>query len=124
MMNTNLLNDHVGQLIREQRTALGYTQRALGEALGISSQQVQKYESGKDALNLERLYQISNALSVSPEIFFSSFTLKVSNDDVKRSGDFEASNRECLELMRNFKCLKNKALRQSILDILRSINRL
>lgn len=58
------INVHVGSRVRALRISQGKTQVALGEALGLTNQQVQKYEKGANSLNLERLWLISRYLDV------------------------------------------------------------
>ena len=61
---------HVGQKMRARRIFLGMSQTDLGEALGITFQQVQKYEKGESRPTVSRMQQISDALGVSPLYFF------------------------------------------------------
>lgn len=66
----NPVDVHVGALIKMRRIALGMTQANLGEHLGITFQQVQKYERGQNRLGASRLFDMSRALSVPVEFFF------------------------------------------------------
>jgi len=61
---------HVGQRIRQRRTQLGLSQTALGQALGVTFQQVQKYEKGVNRVGSSRLAQIAEVLQVPIESFF------------------------------------------------------
>lgn len=56
----------IGQALRALRTVKGVSQTALGEALGITFQQIQKYESGKNRLSVSSLIRVCKALSVAP----------------------------------------------------------
>jgi transcriptional regulator with XRE-family HTH domain len=56
---------YIGARIRDQRPAVGLSQAALGEKLGVSFQQVQKYERGKNRVTEARLFEICEALNVS-----------------------------------------------------------
>lgn len=60
----------VGKRVRERRQALGVSQESLAEALGVSFQQVQKYENGKNRVSASRLYEIAAALDTSISYFF------------------------------------------------------
>jgi transcriptional regulator with XRE-family HTH domain len=60
-----MLNKEIGSRIKKARTALGISQMKLAEAIGVSFQQVQKYESGANRVSLEKLKEISRALKVS-----------------------------------------------------------
>lgn len=64
------LYKHVGQRLKERRRVLNISQGRLAELLGISYQQVQKYESGQSQLSLSRLLQFSQLLNVGPEFFY------------------------------------------------------
>lgn len=61
---------HVGRRIRLRRTLLGLSQEKLGEALGITFQQVQKYERGANRVGASRLYDLASALDVPISFFF------------------------------------------------------
>ena len=69
--NINFIVDkHVGNRVRMQRQMVGLSQGALGEALGVTFQQVQKYENGKNRITAGRLQHISQILRVPPPFFF------------------------------------------------------
>jgi transcriptional regulator with XRE-family HTH domain len=78
---------HVGSRIRLRRTLLGMSQERLGEALGLTFQQVQKYETGVNRVSASRLFDLSRVLDVPIGFFF---------DDVP---DVVLSRRETLELV-------------------------
>src|ERR1700686_3247676 len=61
---------HVGTRVRERRMMLKMTQEILGEALGLTFQQVQKYEKGTNRISASRLHRISEILQVPVEFFF------------------------------------------------------
>src|SRR4051794_18225976 len=64
------VDKHVGSRVRMRRMMLGISQGKLGDALGLTFQQVQKYENGINRVGAGRLQQISQILQVSPEFFF------------------------------------------------------
>lgn len=73
MANTkspNPVDTHVGSRIRMRRLMLGMSQEKLGENLGITFQQVQKYEKGTNRVGASRLQAISDTLGVKPSFFF------------------------------------------------------
>ncbi len=61
---------HVGARVRMRRTLLGMTQTDLGDALGLTFQQVQKYERGTNRISASKLFKLSQVLEVSIEYFF------------------------------------------------------
>jgi transcriptional regulator with XRE-family HTH domain len=66
----NRVDKYVGGRIRMQRKTLGISQRKLAHALGVSFQQVQRYENGTDRIGAGRLQQLSQALRAPPAFFF------------------------------------------------------
>lgn len=75
---------HVGGMVRARRKQLGMSQQSLGEAVGITFQQVQKYERGTNRVSASKLFEIARTLNVSPSYFFNG--LDQSDDsDLSRS---------------------------------------
>src|ERR671924_1655073 len=66
----NPIDVHVGSRIRLRRTLLGMSQQKLGEAIGLTFQQVQKYERGANRVGSSRLYDLSRVLDVPVSYFF------------------------------------------------------
>lgn len=64
------VDGHVGALVRQRRLEVGMSQEKLGDAIGLTFQQVQKYEKGTNRIGSSRLMQIANALGVPPTYFF------------------------------------------------------
>nr|P15017.1 RecName: Full=Uncharacterized transcriptional regulator in ATPase CF(0) region; AltName: Full=URF4 [Rhodospirillum rubrum]AAA26459.1 pot. DNA-binding protein (URF4); putative [Rhodospirillum rubrum]CAA31250.1 ORF 4 (AA 1 - 108); homolog. to DNA-binding proteins [Rhodospirillum rubrum] len=62
---------HVGQRVRQRRTALILDQETLARRIGVSFQQIQKYERGRNRISASRLYDIAKALAVPIDYFFS-----------------------------------------------------
>ena len=100
---------HVGSRIRLRRTLLGMSQERLGEALGLTFQQVQKYERGVNRVSASRLFDLSHVLDVPIGFFF---------DDVP---DAVLSRRETLELVAAYYRILDPAVRQRVLDLIKSL---
>ena len=66
----NPIDKHVGSRVRMRRLMLGMSQEKLGDALGITFQQVQKYEKGTNRMGASRLQQISHILQIPVPFFF------------------------------------------------------
>jgi transcriptional regulator with XRE-family HTH domain len=66
----NFVDRHVGNRVRMRRLLVGISQEKLGELLGITFQQVQKYEKGSNRVSASRLYQISRVLGVPVQYFY------------------------------------------------------
>lgn len=104
---------YVGHRLRERRTLVGITQSGLGEAVGLTFQQIQKYERGLNRMGASRLYEFSRILGVSPGWFFEGYGEKLS---LKDNSDF--CRRETIEFVKSYqKCPENvrKKLRALIL---------
>lgn len=66
----SLIDKHIGSRVRSRRIMLGMSQEKLAEALGLTFQQIQKYEKGVNRVGASRLLQIAGILNVSIEFFF------------------------------------------------------
>lgn len=86
---------HVGRRIRIRRVLAGLSQTSLAEQLGITFQQLQKYESGANRTSASRLWDISQKLEVPVNWFF------VGIDDDEDREDQIRTKRETLEIVRN-----------------------
>ncbi|MBP02471.1 MAG: hypothetical protein CMM25_06655 [Rhodospirillaceae bacterium] len=73
----NLLDIHLGQRLKTQRQAQKLSQKELGVRIGVTFQQLQKYESGKNRISASRLYAISQILNCSISYFFMDFPAKM-----------------------------------------------
>lgn len=67
---TRAIDTHVGRQLRVLRASRGLTQENLSEKLGISYQQLHKYETGANSISASRLYELARLLGVSPDTFF------------------------------------------------------
>ena len=78
---------HVGGRVRLGRTMLGMSQVKLGEAIGLTFQQVQKYECGANRISASRLYYISKVLNVQISYFFEGIILTLKLITIRSSSD-------------------------------------
>ena len=87
MLDTpNPIDVHVGQTVRRIRKAKGVSQEALGDALGLTFQQVQKYENGANRVSASKLFQISRFLDVNVADFFDGLQTDVAPAPTSRQG--------------------------------------
>jgi transcriptional regulator with XRE-family HTH domain len=70
MSNPHVVDAHVGQRLRIRRNMLGITQGDLVDKIGLTFQQIQKYERGANRISASRLFEISRALDVPITFFF------------------------------------------------------
>src|ERR1041385_5585031 len=119
----NPIDRHVGSRVRMRRIMLGMSQERLGEALGLTFQQVQKYEKGTNRIGASRLQQIAHILQVPVAFFFEGGpSLSPHPDGMKEApspayvADFLATS-EGLALTRAFTRIKEPKLRRRIVDL-------
>src|SRR6188472_153713 len=123
----NSVDRHVGSRVRVRRLMLGMSQEKLGEALGLTFQQVQKYEKGTNRVGASRLQQISEILQVPVSFLFEGgpgATLSADGFSEASSpayvSDFLATS-EGLALTRAFTRISDSKLRRSIVDMVEHI---
>ncbi len=77
---------HVGARLRVRRTLLGMSQTMLGEAIGLTFQQIQKYEKGTNRISASRLYDLSRVLDVPIAYFFDDMSSEVAASSPAQGG--------------------------------------
>jgi transcriptional regulator with XRE-family HTH domain len=124
----NPIDKHVGSRVRMRRMMLSMSQEKLGDALGLTFQQVQKYEKGTNRIGASRLQQISNILQVPVSFFFEgapSIT-GAPTDGMSEApspayvSDFLATS-DGLALTKSFMRIKDAKLRRRIVDLVEQI---
>jgi transcriptional regulator with XRE-family HTH domain len=111
------VGDHVGERIRRRRTELGLTQEQLGAALGISYQQIQKYETGANRVSAARLYELAQAFDVDVAFFFEG----LDHTDTARALPHGEHSRASIDLVRNFMALKDDSLRMAVSGLVKAL---
>lgn len=125
----NPIDKHVGSRVRMQRVLIGMSQERLGGALGLTFQQVQKYEKGTNRIGASRLQQIAGILNVPPAFFFD----KMPDEHASAHGapglaedgngfvtDF-LSTPEGLMLNKAFLRIKEARVRKKIIDLVNAL---
>jgi transcriptional regulator with XRE-family HTH domain len=113
---------HVGKTIRIQRLLRKVSQTELGDRVGVTFQQIQKYEKGSNRVSASMLVEIAGALSVDVRTFFDDLTAPAANanDNPAPSEEFVIS-REGVQLNAAFFSIKNEQLRKKILKLVQAI---
>ncbi|MBB4441857.1 MULTISPECIES: helix-turn-helix domain-containing protein [Rhizobium] len=112
---------HVGKTIRIQRLLRKVSQTELGDRVGVTFQQIQKYEKGSNRVSASMLVEIAGALKVDVRTFFDDLsTPDNANDNPAPSEEFVIS-REGVLLNAAFFSIKNEALRKKILKLVQAI---
>ena len=128
---SNPIDVHVGGRVRLRRMLLGMSQEKLGESLGLTFQQVQKYEKGSNRIGASRLFDLARILGVNIQYFFEE--LVGGEDHVANgapgfsepAGDDHMveflNSREGIELNRAFSRIEDPRARRAILELVRSL---
>lgn len=124
----NPIDKHVGARVRMRRIMLGLSQEKLAEALGVTFQQVQKYEKGTNRIGASRLQEISKSLQAPPAYFFEGAptgggpTIAGFSEDPATAyvTDF-LSTAEGLQLNRAFARIKDPKVRRRVVDLVISL---
>src|SRR5215468_4938272 len=123
----NPVDKYVGSRVRMRRIMLGMSQEKLGEALGLTFQQIQKYEKGTNRVGASRLQQISEVLQVPVSFLFDGGPSGAAVSDAAAESaspayiaDFLATS-EGLALTRAFTRISDSKLRRSIVDLVEQI---
>jgi len=115
---------YVGSRVRMRRKMLGLSQERLGERLGITFQQIQKYEKGTNRVGASRLQAMAQALDVPVAFFFPDSgpeqAAGLSEDGSAFMMDFMSTS-EGLELSRHFMRVRNGKTRRKIIELVRAI---
>jgi transcriptional regulator with XRE-family HTH domain len=121
------IDTHVGNRVRMRRMMLGMSQTNLSDALGLSFQQVQKYEKGANRIGAGRLQHISQILQVPVEFFFEGAPHVSGQHDPQTSApspqyvsDYLAT-KDGLQLTKAFMQIPNAKLRRSIVNLVEHI---
>jgi transcriptional regulator with XRE-family HTH domain len=124
--NPNPIDRHVGSRVRMRRMIVGMSQEKLGEALGLTFQQVQKYEKGTNRIGASRLQQIAKVLGVPIEFFFEGAP-NVSSQGVVASdvapgyvADF-LSTSEGVQLTRAFVRITDPNVRRRLISLVKAL---
>ena len=110
--DTQELEKHVGQRIRQRRIMLGLTQQELARLVGITYQQAHKYERGINRVSAGRLYHVANVLQVDLGYFYEDLNTSESEDLSKRE-------RMRLDLARNFNRISDIRKQEAVAQLIR-----
>jgi transcriptional regulator with XRE-family HTH domain len=125
----NPIDVHVGSRVRLRRMLLGMSQEKLGEHLGLTFQQIQKYEKGINRVGASRLFDLSQVLSVPVQYFYEELPDGVADAGVGGFAERPSENyaaeflgsREGLELNKAFARIRDMRVRRSIVELIRAL---
>lgn len=125
--NPNPVDVHVGHRIRMRRVLMGMSQEKLGEQLGLTFQQVQKYEKGSNRVSASRLHQISQILGVPVAFFFDDLPSSGGAAGFSEGGSetriFEFLNTsEGLQLNKAFSEIRDQSVRRKLIELAKTLS--
>jgi len=129
----NPVDVHVGGRVRLRRTLLGMSQERLGEAIGLTFQQVQKYERGANRIGASRLWDLSHVLDVPMAYFFEDMDEGTSNlsprnmagsmnEPAIEGGGDPMTRRETLELVRAYYRISDPTVRKRVFELTKTLS--
>ena len=131
----NPIDVHVGRRLRLRRTLLGMSQERLGQLLGLTFQQIQKYERGVNRIGSSRLYELGQILDVPVSFFFDDMSEGGRAQDVLAPGlaedpagfafddarELQLDKRETLELVRAYNRILDPAVRKRLFELTKTL---
>ena len=129
----NVIDRYVGSRVRSRRVGLRLSQTNLGQAIGVTFQQIQKYENGANRIGASNLFKIAKALGVEVAFFFEAMpdaTAKAGSLPrgrgfaERRPPEFESdpmSSREAIELMHNYFRISDPVVRKRLFQFVKSL---
>lgn len=126
----NPIDQHVGSRVRIRRVLVGMSQEKLGEALGLTFQQVQKYEKGTNRIGASRLQQIASILGVTISFFFEGLPPEAGSVHASEQTDERdtahviefLSTTEGLQLNKAFARIKDPKVRRRVVDLVSTLS--
>lgn len=128
------IDEHVGKRLRQKRDLLGLSQERLAEHVGVTFQQIQKYENGQNRISASRLYEFSKILKVPVSFFFDSFDTVSNQNETVASGLSDSAEQEGIsgyanpmetkearELIRHYFSLQDPKLRKNLLKFVKTM---
>lgn len=128
MSDANPIDVHVGKRIRVRRTILGMSQETLADALGITFQQVQKYEKGINRVSASRLYEIGQVLGTPTSFFYDEYgsaeavqTYGFAEDESGFESE-DLKSRESMTLLKAYYQITDPKVRKKAVDLIKSLS--
>lgn len=127
----NPIDAHVGSRVRLRRMVMGLSQEKLGELLGLTFQQVQKYEKGVNRIGASRLFDLSHVLGVTVQFFYDDMPNAIGASGAAQPGVAErpaepyvvdgAGTRDGLELSKAFARITDARVRRALVELAKSL---
>ena len=127
------LDEYIGQRLKARRTMMGISQTKLGESLGVTFQQIQKYEKGVNKISIPNLYKIAEVLKTDINYFLNEDSVtsalndcecgvKYNNESCQDNMESSMYKKEVISLVKYFTRIKSKKIRSNIITLLKSFS--
>ena len=124
-----MIDEYVGAKLKLKRSSIGITQNELGDMVGVTFQQIQKYEKGANRIGAGKLYEFAKILNVPINYFFDGFddsNIEKAVSDVKKTNNsyesFDIPDKEVNTLLKFFARIKDKNIRGSVISLAKSLS--
>jgi transcriptional regulator with XRE-family HTH domain len=130
----NPIDEYVGKRLRQKRDLSGLSQERLAEHVGVTFQQIQKYENGQNRISASRLYEFSQFIKVPISFFFDNLDSASNQNETMATGLSDGATQESLsgyanpmetkearELIRHYFYLKDPKLRKNLLKFVKTM---
>lgn len=114
-LDINIIDSHIGKKIYELRLASGLSRQELGEKIGVTHQQCQKYEKGTNRVSAGRLVLIAKVLNKPAEYFFDGIT------ETAQPQEKIQNQRLCIEVSRNFMKIKSSVYQDAVSTLVKTL---
>ena len=125
---TSKMNDvdhYVSQRLKMRRNLMGISQEKLANALGVTFQQVQKYERGTNRISAGRLFELSDVLETPVSYFFEGMPSGLSPELAEDSARYDAdvfTKKETQELLRYYYLIEDESQRKALIDLAKTLS--
>jgi len=129
-MSANPIDIHVGKRLRLRRSVTGVSQEKLAEMLGITFQQVQKYEKGVNRIGSSRLFDIAKSLGVPVNFFFDEYSessggaagkYALAEETAEFAHEENTKSRETMALVKAYYQISDPKVRKKALELIKSL---
>ncbi|MDR2646182.1 MAG: helix-turn-helix domain-containing protein [Holosporaceae bacterium] len=114
---------HIGKQVKARRFFLGISQEKLGNYLGVTFQQIQKYEKGTNRISAGTLFNIANILNIDVNYFYKGYQQvpSLSEESKPVYNSDQSKSKETSELLRSFYKITDVTIRKKVLALIKSI---
>ena len=114
---------HVGRRVKRRRNLLDMSQSALADKIGLTFQQIQKYERGTNRISASRLFELSQVLDVPVSFFFDDMPEEIASTRPAPTPDDPMAKREVLDMVRAYHAISDAGVRKSLFDMIKVVTK-